>query len=126
MRMGADCSDPDAVDRYLASCPPQAHGHLREMRALLRECLPDAVERMSYGIPTYDLQGRHVIHFGGYEQHIGLYPTSTGIAAFAGDLAAYRTGKGTVQFPLGQPLPTDLIRRIAAFRAAEVRARGER
>ena len=67
-------------------------------------------------IPTFDLEGRHLVHFAGYERHVGFYPTGSGIAAFADELKAYKRGKGSVQFPLGRPLPIDLIRRIVCVR----------
>jgi uncharacterized protein YdhG (YjbR/CyaY superfamily) len=78
---------------------------------------------MSYAIPTFDLNGGHLVHFAGFKKHVGFYPTPSGIAAFKEELSAYKGAKGSVQFPLGQPLPTDLIRRIVEFRVAEQTAK---
>ncbi|NTW28671.1 MAG: hypothetical protein HGA39_04835 [Coriobacteriia bacterium] len=89
------------------------------MRALIRASAPDATEKISYAMPTFDLNGRHLVHFAGYEKHIGFYPIPTGIEAFKKDLAPYKMGKGSVQFPLGSPLPTELIRKIVEFRVKE-------
>lgn len=90
-----------------------------EMRALLRVAAPDAVETISYAVPTFDLNGRHLVHFAGYERHVGFYPGASGIAAFEDELGAYRKAKGSVQFPLGRPLPAELIRRMVEFRVEE-------
>ena len=84
---------------------------LEELRALIKAAAPDATEKISYAIPTFDLNG-HLVHFAGYKNHIGFYPTGGGVEAFKEELKPYKSWKGSVQFPLGQPLPTDLIRRI--------------
>ena len=85
----------------------------------MASCAPAATETISYAIPTFDLGGRHLVHFAGYERHVGLYPTASGIAAFENELRPYKRGKGSVRFPLGRPLPAGLIRRIVEFRVAE-------
>ncbi len=108
-----------SVDEYIARFPPQTQVVLEEMRALVRESAPEATETISYAIPTFDLNGRHLVHFAGYEHHVGLYPAPTGMKAFEEELKPYKQGKGSVQFPLGQPLPRDLISRIVAFRVGE-------
>ena len=92
---------------------------LEELRALITACAPGATETISYAIPTFDLNGKHLVHFAGYARHVGLYPAPSGLEAFKEDLKPYKVGKGSVQFPLDQPLPTDLIRRIVEFRVAE-------
>jgi uncharacterized protein YdhG (YjbR/CyaY superfamily) len=107
-----------SVDEYVAGFPPETRRVLEELRALIRTAAPEATETISYAIPTFDLNG-HLVHFAGYAKHVGFYPTGTGIAAFREELAPYRTGKGSVQFPLGEPLPSDLIRRIVEFRVEE-------
>ena len=114
------------IDDYIAQFPPETQKMLQEMRALVRASAPDATETISYAIPTFDLNGRHLVHFAGYERHLGLYPTASGIAAFAQELKPYKSARGSVQFPLDEPLPADLIRRIVAFRVAEVAARPAR
>jgi uncharacterized protein YdhG (YjbR/CyaY superfamily) len=92
------------------------------MRSLIRGSAPEAEETISYAIPTFDLNGRHLVHFAGYAKHVGLYPTPSGLVAFEEELKPYRSGKGSAQFPLGEPLPTDLIRRIVEFRVEEALA----
>ena len=108
-----------SVDQYIAEFPPSTQQVLEEMRALIKAAAPDASEKMSYAIPTFDLNGHHLVHFAGYARHVGLYPGPSGIQAFEQELKPYRTAKGSVQFPLAQPLPTDLIRRIVEFRVRE-------
>ena len=107
------------IDEYIAEFPPETQEVLGELRALIGACAPAATETISYAIPTFDLEGRHLVHFAGYERHVGFYPTARGIAAFEDELKAYKRSKGSVQFPLGRPLPTDLIRRIVESRVAE-------
>jgi uncharacterized protein YdhG (YjbR/CyaY superfamily) len=107
------------IDDYIAQFPPSTQETLRELRALIKATASDATETMSYAIPTFDLAGRHLVHFAGFEKHIGFYPIPSGLEAFKEDLNPYKTGKGSVQFPLGKPLPVDLIRRIVEFRVEE-------
>jgi uncharacterized protein YdhG (YjbR/CyaY superfamily) len=114
-----DRSTARTIDEYIAEFPRETRDVLEELRALIRQSAPAATETISYAIPTFDLGRRHLVHFAGYERHVGFYPTGSGIAAFADELAPYKRGKGSVQFPLGQPLPIVLIRRIVAFRVAE-------
>ena len=116
-------SSAGTIDEYIAEFPAETQAVLREMRALIRASAPDAKETISYAIPTFDLNGRHLVHFAGYERHIGFYPIPTGIEAFKKDFAPYKQGRGAVQFPLSRPLPADLIRRVVEFRVAENAAR---
>lgn len=116
-------SHATTVDEYIAGFPPETQHVLQEMRELIAAHAPGAMETISYRIPTFDLNGRHLVHFAGYPRHIGFYPIPTGMEAFKAELSKYKTGKGSVQFPLGQPLPRDLIRRIVEFRVAENLAR---
>jgi uncharacterized protein YdhG (YjbR/CyaY superfamily) len=116
----AERSKARSIDEYIAEFPLDTQRALEQMRALIRKAAPGANETMSYAIPTFDLNGRHLVHFAGYERHIGFYPTASGIAAFAAELAGYRSAKGSVQFPLDRPLPADLVRRMVAFRVGEV------
>lgn len=108
------------IDEYIAEFPPATREVLEELRALIGCLAPEATETISYAIPTFDLGGKHLVHFAGYEKHVGLYPAPSGMDAFQDDLKPFKTGKGSVQFPLGSPLPTELITRIVAFRVAEV------
>ncbi len=112
------------VDEYIAEFPEETRRALEEVRAVIREAAPDAVETMSYAIPTFDLKGRHLVHFAGYARHVGFYPGADGIAAFAGELTRFKSAKGSVQFPLDEPLPLDLVRRVTAYRVDRVLAGG--
>jgi uncharacterized protein YdhG (YjbR/CyaY superfamily) len=109
----------NSIDEYIAEFPPETQKVLQELRALIKASAPDATETISYAIPTFDLNGRHLAHFAGYARHIGFYPVPSALEAFKEELKPYKIGKGSAQFPLGQPLPTDLIRRIVEFRVEE-------
>jgi len=122
----AERSGARTIDEYIAGFPKATQAVLEAMRALIREAAPDATETMSYAIPTFDLGEKHLIHFAGFARHVGFYPTPSGVTAFANELAVYKRGKGSVQFPLDEPLPADLIRRIVAFRVDEVDRRRSR
>ena len=108
----------NSIDEYIGQFPPETRRVLEDLRALVKASAPDATETISYAIPTFDLNG-HLAHFAGYAKHIGFYPTGSGVEAFKEELKPYKSGKGSVQFPLGQPLPSDLIRRIVEFRVEE-------
>jgi len=120
----ANRSEASTIDEYIAEFAPETQAVLTELRHFIRELAPDATETISYAIPTFDLNGKHLVHFAGYKHHIGFYPTPNGMEAFAEDLAPYKAGKGSAQFPLGQPLPKDLIRKIVEFRVAELSGAG--
>jgi uncharacterized protein YdhG (YjbR/CyaY superfamily) len=107
------------IDQYIDTFPLEVQTHLRKIRALILEIAPDAEEAMAYGMPGYKTQGKPLVYFAGYKNHIGLYALPTGHAAFAAELAGYKQGKGSVQFPLNKPMPFDLISRIVRFRYAE-------
>jgi uncharacterized protein YdhG (YjbR/CyaY superfamily) len=116
----AEATTAKTIDEYIAGFPSEMQARLEEVRALIRAAAPDATETVSYGIPTFDMNGKHLVHFGGFKTHIGFYPTPSGTEAFQEELQPYKRSKGAVQFPLDAPLPADLIRRIVAFRIAEV------
>jgi len=109
-------STAKTIDEYIAEFPAETQRVLEEVRTLIKAAAPDATETISYAIPTFDLNGKHLVHFAAYERHVGFYPGSSGIAAFEGELRPYKSAKGSVQFPLGQPLPADVIRRMVEFR----------
>ena len=88
------------------------------MRATIKAAAPDAKEKISYQMPTFDLKG-NLVHFAAFKNHIGFYPTPTGIEKFKKELAVYEGAKGSVQFPLDKPIPYDLIRKIVLFRVKE-------
>jgi uncharacterized protein YdhG (YjbR/CyaY superfamily) len=115
----ANRSTAGSIDEYIGEFPIETQKVLEEVRALIRASAPDATETISYAIPTFDLNGRHLVHFAGYERHVGLYPTPSGLEEFKEALTPFKSGKGSVQFPLDQPLPSDLIRRIVEFRVEE-------
>ena len=106
---------PTPITDYILQYPPEVQEKLNQMREAILEIIPDAEEKIAYGIPTFFLKG-NVVHFAGYKSHIGFYPGADGIETFAGELGAYKLSKGTVQFPLDQPLPLELVRRITAYR----------
>lgn len=108
-----------SVPAYIASFPPQAKQILNQIRSLVRETVPDADESISYDIPCYKRNGKPVIYFAGFKNHVSVYPAPRGISPFKEELAAYKGGKGTVQFPLTGPLPAELVRRIVEFRWKE-------
>lgn len=121
----ADRSTASSIDQYIAGFPTETQQVLTEVRSIIREVAPDATETISYAIPTFDLNGKHLVHFAGFKNHVGLYPTPSGMTAFSGQLASFKRGKGSAQFPLGKPLPHDLIRAIVEFRVREVTGRDE-
>lgn len=114
----------DLVEAYIQAFPPPVQERLQAVRKVIRATAPEAVESISYRMPAYTDQGP-LVYFAGYGQHIGFYPTESGIAAFQAELSVYKNAKGSVQFPLDQPLPLDLIARITAFRVAENRQKAE-
>jgi uncharacterized protein YdhG (YjbR/CyaY superfamily) len=119
-----DRSTATTIDEYIAGFPAETQEALRQVRALIAAVAPQATETMSYAIPTFDLRGKHLVHFAGYARHVGLYPGASGIAAFRGELGGYKHAKGSVQFPLAEPLPLDLIRRIVEYRVSEITGAG--
>ncbi len=124
--MAPNRSTANSIDEYIAEFPAETRRVLEEVRALIKASAPGATEMISYAMPTFDLNGRHLVHFAGYEKHVGFYPVPSGIAAFEEELKPYKRGKGSVQFPLGRPMPTDLIRRIVEFRVDENHAKASR
>ena len=122
-------TDFRSVDEYIATHPEAVQAILQRVRSTIRKAVPGAEEAISYQIPTYKLHGGHVVYFAGWKQHYSLYPaTDHLVAAFKDDLAPYEVGKGTIRFPLSEPVPVRLIARIAKFLAKEAgsRARAKR
>jgi len=108
----------DSIDGYIAGFDPSIREVLNEMRKIIQEAAPEATEKISYQMPTFYYLG-NLVHFAAFKSHIGLYPLPEAMEIFADRLKTYKTGKGSVQFPLNQPLPADLIRDIVKFRLAE-------
>ena len=116
-------TEVQSVDAYIAAQPEEAQAALKRVRSIIRKAVPKAGEVISYQIPTYKLHGSAVIFFAGWKKHYSLYPVTDRLAAaFKKDIAAYAVSKGTIRFPLSEPVPKDLIARIAKFRADEVAA----
>lgn len=106
------------IDEYIAGFPKEVQKLLKEIRSTIREAAPEAEEAMSYAIPTFKLNG-NLVHFAAFKNHIGFYPTPGGIEAFKKELSVYESAKGSVQFPMDQPLPLSLISNIVKFRVKE-------
>jgi uncharacterized protein YdhG (YjbR/CyaY superfamily) len=117
-------TDFKSVDEYIATHPDNVQAILQRVRGTIRKAVPGAEEVISYQIPTYKLDGSYVVYFAGWKQHYSLYPASAHlVAAFEDDLAPYEVNKGTIRFPLSQPVPVKLIERIARFLAKEAAER---
>ena len=106
---------PQDINEYIAAFPDDVRERLEQVRTVIHKAVPEAEEAISYAIPTFKLNG-NLVHFAAFKNHIGFYPTPTGIEEFREELSKYKEGKGSVQFPFDQPLPLDLIRRIVLFR----------
>lgn len=110
------------VDEYIAMFPENIQDKLKELRELIREIAPETEEIISYKMPTFRLNGI-LLHFAAYKNHIGFYPTPSGIAEFKDELSSYKHAKGSVQFPIDETLPINLIRKMVAFRVKENNAK---
>ena len=109
---------PKDINGYIAGFPEETQVILEKLRRTIRKAAPEAQEVISYQMPAFKYQGI-LVYFAAYKNHIGFYPTSTGIAAFKKELSAYQTSKGTVRFPIDKPLPLDLTSKIVKFRVKE-------
>lgn len=113
------CDMNKNVNEYIAAFPEEVQNKLAQIRAIVKAAAPEAEESISYGMPAYKLNKKPLVYFAGHKNHIGFYATPTGHATFAKELSIYKQGKGSVQFPLNEPLPLKLIERIVQFRVAE-------
>ncbi len=109
---------PLNIDEYIAAFPPETQKLLEQVRQSIHEAAPGCEETISYAMPAFKLNGP-LVYFAGYKQHIGFYATPNGHEAFKNELSVYKTGKGSVQFPLNQPIPVELIKRMVVFRVKE-------
>jgi uncharacterized protein YdhG (YjbR/CyaY superfamily) len=109
---------PKTINEYIRAFPPDVRRILGKIRTTIRRAAPGAKETIRYGIPTFALNG-YLVYFAGFKKHVGLYPAPRTAAPFKEELAGYKGGKGTVQFPLDEPVPYGLIRRIVKFRARQ-------
>jgi len=112
------------IDEYIAGFSPDVQEILEKIRVTVRNAAPDAQETISYGMPTFTLNG-YLVYFAAYKKHIGFYPAPIGIEEFKDEIAEYESGKGTLQFPLDKPIPYDLISKIVSFRVQEKLAKAE-
>ncbi|MDQ0194176.1 iron chaperone [Paenibacillus wynnii] len=108
----------NSIDDYIAQFTPEVQEILKTLRKVIQDSAPDAKEKISYQMPTFELNG-NLVHFAAFKNHIGFYPAPRGIEAFKEELSEYKGAKGSVQFPIGKPLPYELISKIVKFRVAE-------
>ncbi len=108
------------IEQYISTFPSETQQKLNQVRALILSTAPEAIESMSYGMPAYKFKGKPLVYFAGYKNHVGFYATPNGHEAFKKELSVYKQGKGSVQFPLNQDTPLDLIKQIVLFRIAAI------
>jgi uncharacterized protein YdhG (YjbR/CyaY superfamily) len=109
----------ETIDEYIEAFPKDVQTILEKMRQTIKKEAPGAAETISYQIPTFKLNGKGLAYFAAFKSHIGFYPIPSGIEAFKKELAPYKQGKGSVQFPLDKPIPYDLVRKITKFRVKQ-------
>ena len=107
------------IDKYIAGFPKEVQEKLERLRIFIKKLAPEVTETINYQIPTFVLGKRNLVHFAGYKNHIGFYPTPSGIEAFKKELAPYKFSKGSVQFPLDKEMPWELIGKMVEFRVNE-------
>jgi uncharacterized protein YdhG (YjbR/CyaY superfamily) len=110
---------PSTIDEYIATFPQEVQETLELVRSTIQKAAPGATEDIRYAIPTFRLAGKNLVHFAGYKNHIGFYAAPTGNEAFKAELSVFKGGKGSVQFPIDQPMPLELITKIVKFRVVE-------
>jgi uncharacterized protein YdhG (YjbR/CyaY superfamily) len=111
------------MDAYIASVPKDAQDILEKIRQIIRKAAPGAVEAISYQIPTFKLNGKNLVHFAAWKDHVGFYATPSGNAAFKKELSRYKVAKGSIQFPLDEPIPYDLVTKMVLFRMKETQVK---
>nr|WP_319266646.1 DUF1801 domain-containing protein [uncultured Draconibacterium sp.] len=112
---------PATVDKYISAFSTDTQSKLVQIREIIQTNAPDAIESISYGMPAYKLNKKPLVYFGGFEKHIGFYATPSGHEKFKNQLFTFKQGKGSVQFPINQALPLDLIAEIVKFRVEEIK-----
>ena len=105
-----------SVDEYIGLFPLEVQKKLQEIRQAIKETAPEALESIAYGMPAYKMNGKPLVYFAAFKNHIGFYPTPSGITEFTPDLTKYKHAKGSAQFPINEPMPLDLIKKIVKFR----------
>ncbi len=113
------------IDEYIEQFPKEIQDMLQKIREVIHETAPEATEKISYQMPTFYMNG-NLVHFAAFKKHIGFYPTPSGTEQFHNELSVYKGAKGSVQFPLNQPIPYELIRRIVEFRVTENSAKSKK
>ncbi|BAI61809.1 conserved hypothetical protein [Methanocella paludicola SANAE] len=113
-----DQNNYETIDEYILQFSPEVRDKLSKLRKVIKEAAPEAEEKISYRMPAFAQNGI-LVYFAAFKEHIGFFPTSSGIAKFKDELSRYKGGKGSVQFPLDKPLPYELVSRIVKFRIAE-------
>lgn len=111
------------MEEYINTSPQDVQSILQKMRQTIRKAAPEATEAISYQMPTFKLNGKNLVHFAAFKNHIGFYPIPSGIEAFKKELSPYKRGKGSVQFPIDKPIPYDLVKKIVIFRVKENQVR---
>ena len=107
------------VDEYIKQLSPSQAEAITKLRKLVKETAPEAEESIAYRMPAYKLKGRPLVYSAAFPNHIGFYPTPSGVSQFAEELAKYKQGKGSIQFPINEPMPLELVRKIVKLRVAE-------
>lgn len=110
---------PQSIDQYIESFPAEVQALLKKLRTVMKSAMPNATEGMSYGIPTFYLQGKYVVYFAGFKHHLSVYPATTPAVDKVPGLAAFKVSTGTLKFPLDKPIPFDLIKKFVEYRVQE-------
>jgi len=118
IKMQSNTKAPETIDEYIAGFPADIQVILQKIRKTIKDAAPDAQEAISYQMPTFKFHG-NLVHFAAFKNHIGFYPVPSGIEKFKAELSVYKQGKGSVQLPLDQPIPYDLISRVVKYRVEE-------
>lgn len=107
-----------SIDEYIAACPEETHERLQEIRTAIKTIAPNAKEKIGYQIAAFELNGKNLVYFAGWKKHISLYPIPVGDEAFEEEISEYADGKGTIKFPLDEPMPMKLVKKIIKLHVA--------
>ena len=109
-----------SIDEYISQFDPQIQEKLNQMRDVIKKTIPDASEKISWNMPTFFTKKGDIVYFGAFKNHIGFFPTPSGVEVFKSELQDYKTSKGTIQFPYSKPIPEKIVAKITKFRYLEV------
>lgn len=112
-------TDFQSIDEYIAACPEQSQSYMKKIREIVKAVAPKAKEKISYQIACFELNGKNLIHFADWKQHVSMYPVPAGSEAFNKEISNYADGKGTIKFMLDKPLPIKLIKQVVKFRVID-------